>query len=146
MKDKISKIYFSKIIFFCMVLVSVFYFSNSANAQIMTYGGRQLMYWGSSVCNSSNTNVHFILGAGGLTTLYDSPATRSYGNSNVEIGVSQIGTYLTVPTPCIVSGSPPIVIWVPNGTYIDASTSVGMKEKFFAGSVNPFVKGIKTKV
>lgn len=144
MKDKKNNNHFSKIAFVCAVLFVYFSFSTQTNA-IFTYGGRQLMFWGSEICNSSQTNVHFILSESGLTSLYDSPATRSYGDSNVEIGVVQLGTYLPVPTPCIVSGSPPIVIWVPDGTYIDASTGIGMRNKFFAGTVNPFVKGINIK-
>lgn len=138
--------YFSKIVLVCIVFVAFFIFSPRANAQFMTYSARQVMFWGSEVCNSSQTNVHFLVNRNGLTTLYASEGIRQYGDSNVEIGTYQVGTYVSAPIPCIVSGSPPITIWVPNGTYIDATTGLGMRKQFFAGLVNPFVKGINTRI
>ena len=100
------------------------------------------MFWGSEVCNSSQTNVHFILNDNGLTSLYADPGIEEHGDSDVEIGAVQVGTYIDAPVPCIVSGSPPIIIWVPDGTYVDASTSQTMRQTFFAGAVDPFIKKI----
>ena len=142
MKGNICKNYFSEVTFFSVMLLFCFLFPRNVNAQL-TYGGQQLMYWGPEVCNSSGTNVHFIIEGTSFVTLYASPATMVYGGS-VEFGVSQVGTYSPVPVPCIVAGTPPIPIWVTEGTYIDASTSYSMKDRFFAGTVNPFIKTINT--
>ena len=124
--------------------VAIFAYTLSAfsvSAQIMSYGGVQYMYWGTDVCNSSGTNVHFILSEGNFVSLADE-GTELHGDSNVEFGVSQVGTYEEIPIECVVSGTPPILLWVTQGTYIDASTGYSMREKFFAGAVNPFIKKV----
>ena len=115
-----------------------------ANAQL-SFGGKQIMYWGSDICSDSSTNVHFIVNADMLVTLYDSPATDAKGDSDVEFGISQTGTYEPVPTECIMDADVPIVLWVTDGIYETVSTSLAMKDKFFAGAVDPFIKKINTK-
>lgn len=103
------------------------------------------MFWGSDVCNGSGTNVHFILNEDGIITLYDSPATDAVGDSDVDFGVSQVGTYEEVPTECEVSDDPDYTLWVTDGIYETISTSVAAKDKFFAGNLDPFIKKIKTE-
>ena len=143
MKKIIESNYFSKRTFIFAVLVFCFSFSFKANAQIMSYGGTQLMFWPAAICNNNSGNVHFILDGERLLSLYSPPSIRTYGDSSVEFGTNQVGTYLPVPMPCIVNISgAPVTIWVSEGTYIDASTGYGMKDKFFAGAVDPFIKKI----
>lgn len=139
---KIIKNYFLK-----TVLMGMFFFFTvpfCANAQL-SFGGKQIMYWDSEVCNNSGTNVHFIVNSSMLVTLYDGPTTGIKGDSNVEFGVSQVGTYIPVPVECIMNADIPIVLWVTDGTYATVSTGYTMREKFFAGAVDPFIKKINTK-
>ena len=133
--------YISKFaISFAVILIYVLS-AFSVSAQIMSYGGVQYMYWGTEVCSNSSTNVHFILSEGNFVSLADE-GTELHGDSNVEFGVSQVGTYEEIPIECIMAGSPPVLLWVTQGTYIDASTGYSMREKFFAGAVNPFIKKV----
>ena len=144
MKNIVIKNYFSHIALIVLAISMFFSFAPLASAQL-SYGGIQLMEWGSEVCNSNNGNVHFILNNGDeLLTLYADPGIREYGDSNVEFGISQVGTYSLVPYPCIVSGSPPVTIWVTDGTYIDATTGYTILDKglFLAGGIKPFIQSI----
>ena len=129
-----------------IALGAIFIYAISAfpvSAQIMTYGGVQYMYWGPDVCSDSGTNVHFILSEGNFVSLYDDGGTEQYGDSNIDFGVSQVGTYLEVPVECIMmAGTTPLLLWITDGTYIDASTGYSMRDRFFAGAVNPFIKKI----
>jgi len=135
-----------------MTLVSVVllcYFSSgfSVHAQL-SYGGKQDMEWGPEICNGTpgvDDNVHFIIDGFNLVTLYDSPGTVDYGDSNSDIDMNQLGQYLEIPAVCSVDvNSIPVPIWVTNGTYETLSGSVVMKEGFFAGAISPFVKRIHT--
>ena len=139
----------SHILKIAIALGAIFIYAVSAlsvSAQIMTYGGVQSMYWGTDVCSDSGTNVHFILSEGNFVSLYDDGATEQYGDSNVEFGVSQVGTYLEAPVECIIAGSPPLLLWITDGTYIDASTGYSMRDKFFAGAIDPFIKKVNPNI
>ncbi len=147
MKNKNSRNYFSKVMLLSIVSIWFLGFTHGVKAQLLeNYGGKQIMYWGPEICDNSSTNVHFILGTEMFYTLYDSPATITYGDSDVEFGVSQVGTYEPIPVTCIANiAGVPVPIMITDGTYYDATTGESMKDKFFAGAVNPFIKRVDIK-
>ncbi|MEI6316669.1 MAG: hypothetical protein WCO65_03015 [bacterium] len=139
---KIIKNYFSKTLLLLSIAFFCSFFPLQTRAQL-SFGGKQIMYWNSSICNNSGTNVHFILSRTKLVGLYDGPSTETKGDSSVEFGVSQVGTYEPVPVECIANiAGAPVVLWVADGTYMMVSTGITMKDKFFAGAINPFIKKI----
>lgn len=134
--------FFLSIVSFFVFALPVFF----ANAQLLSYGGRQIMFWGEEVCDNSDTNVHFVLDGENMLTLYNSPTTILYGGDDVDFGTSQVGQYNLVPVECVanIAGNP-VVIWITDGTYYSASTSVVQRNQFFAGAMNPFIWRINTK-
>ena len=145
MKNKTCNNYFSKVALLSVAFLCYFSFGLNVNAQL-SYGGRQIMDCGTEICNGApEINVHFIIDGDDLISLYDSPATEEEGDSDVDLGSSQIGQYAPVPMTCFVEvDGASVPIWETDGTYINASTSVVRKDQFFAGAINPFVQRIHT--
>ncbi len=147
MKNKLINNYFSKTVFVFTAFVFCILFSSQASAQVLpSYGGRQIMYFPEFICNGApQINVHFIISGTRLISLYSVPGlTQLHGPATVEFGVTQVGTYIPAPMPCmVIVGTGEVPIWFVDGFYLDASPGYVKGNKFFAGAVDPFIKAIE---